>query len=324
MPAFFRRPFENFLLSRSGPFEGQVELDRSRVYILPTRIGMIFTLLLLFLLLGSINYGKSLGFILTFLLAALGNIAMLTTWRNLAGLRIKNGGCSPVFSGQEAVFAVQMQNPDAQERYSIAVSYDGKEYDVGDCPASGVSLIRFRQVTQQRGQFKPGRFRLSTEYPLGLFVAWTVVDLSMQCIVYPKPAERASPPLSRTNEDGDYDSRAVGLEDYSGLRKFQPGDSWRRVSWKAAAKSDELYIKEFTGGRPQSQWIDWELIEETDTEKRLSIMTRLVIDAEESGRLYGLRLPGINIVQDRGNLHRHRCLSALAMFGIRDHDNGQQ
>jgi uncharacterized protein (DUF58 family) len=225
-----------------------------------------------------------------------------------------------VFAGQEAVFAVHMQNSDAQDRHSSAVSYEGKEYDVDDCPALGMALVRFRQATKQRGYFKPGRFRLSTEYPLGLFVAWTVIDLSMQCMVYPKPAERASPPISKTNEDGDYDSQAVGLEDYSGLRKYQPGDSWRRVSWKAAARSDELYIKEFTGGRPQSQWIDWELIDEPDTEKRLSIMTRLVIDAEESGRLYGLRLPGINMVQDRGNLHRHRCLTALALYGIKDTD----
>ena len=44
--------------------------------------------LLLLLLVGSVNYGKSLGYMLTFLLAGLGNVAMFSTWRNLAGLDV--------------------------------------------------------------------------------------------------------------------------------------------------------------------------------------------------------------------------------------------
>ena len=150
----------------------------------------------------------------------------------------------------------------------------------------------------------------------GLFVAWTWIELNMRCTVYPKPALRAAMPVSETPEDGDSDHHGAGLEEYDGLRKYQTGDSLRRVSWKATARSDVMHTKEFTGGQPQLLWIDWQAQAASGLEAKLSRMARLVIDAEAGSGLYGLRLPGVEIRPDRGGRHYHRCLSALARFGI--------
>ena len=54
---------------------GAVTLTQRRIFILPTRKGAGFALLLLLTLLGDINYNLSLGYALTFLL---GSMAMLT------------------------------------------------------------------------------------------------------------------------------------------------------------------------------------------------------------------------------------------------------
>ncbi|UCB53875.1 MAG: hypothetical protein JSW45_07850 [Thiotrichales bacterium] len=116
------------MLRRSGPYDGEVVLDKNRVYILPTNIGLLFCLLLIILLLGSVNYGKSLGFVLVFLLVGVGNVAMFATWRNLAGLKLRAGGSSPVFSGENASFTVQLENRDQLTRYSIAISQEGQEH----------------------------------------------------------------------------------------------------------------------------------------------------------------------------------------------------
>jgi len=250
------------MLGRSGPFAEGITLDSSRVYILPTRIGVIYALLLLFLLLGAINYTKSLGFMLTFLLASLGMVAMLTTWRNLAGLKLIKAGSSAVFSEQQARFTVQMENFGQGKRYAIAIEHNGEEGEVVDVAQDDLSLIHFKQKTKQRGYHDPKRFKLATEFPLGLFVAWTWIDLSMQCLVYPKPAEQAPDFKSSDREHGDEIGDGQGMEDFAGLRKFNVGDSWRRIAWKAAARSDELYSKEFVGSHPQRQWIDWYELEE--------------------------------------------------------------
>lgn len=315
LPDFTRRPAFKFITRRSGPFDGEVTLDSNRVYILPTKIGVLFSLLLIILLLGSVNYGKSLGYVLVFLLAGVGNVVMFTTWRNLAGLRLRAGGCSPVFAGEQARFAVHLENHDPGIRYSIAVSQDGEEYEVIDVPADGVAQIHFSKKTEQRGLLSAGRFRLCTEFPTGLFVAWTWIELSMQCVVYPRPVASASIPAGHSVVDGESDLQGDGLEEYIGLRKYQAGDSWRRVSWKATARSDELHTKEFAGGQPELQWIEWIAIAALSTEERLSIMTRLVMDAEAGGRYYGLRMPNDEIAPDQGSTHYRQCLKILALYG---------
>lgn len=314
-PDITKKPVFKFISRRTGPFDGTVTLDKNRVYILPTKIGIIFFVLLLLLLLGSVNYSKSLGFMLTFLLAGLGNIAMFATWRNLAGLRLRAGGSMPVFAGDVATFAVQLENVDPQTRYSIAISQQGNEYEVVDVQADGIALIHFKLAANQRGMLNAGRFRLYTEYPTGLFVAWTWIELSMQCLVYPRPAVKAEKFVSSSSDDGERDDSAAGMEEYSGLRKYQAGDSWRRIAWKAVARTDELHTKEFAGGQPQLQWIEWNALTVTGTENRLSMMTRLVIDAEQTGSQYGLKLPGTEIAPGRGNAHYGRCLKILAMYG---------
>jgi len=315
LPDFTRQPAFKFISKRSGPFDGEVTLDKNRVYILPTKTGVLFGVLLIILLLGSVNYGKSLGFVLVFLLAGVGNVVMFATWRNLAGLRLRAGGSSPVFSGEQATFAVQLENNDPSARYSVAISQHGKEYEVVDVPADAVGQIHFRKKADQRGLLSAGRFRLYTEFPTGLFVAWTWIELTMQCVVYPKPVASASWPAGDSMADGETVLHGDGLEEYTGLRKYQVGDSWRRVSWKATARSDELYTKEFAGGQPELQWIEWKAIAASDTEARLSIMTRLVMDAEAGQRYYGLRMPNTELSPDHGNMHYQQCLKVLALYG---------
>lgn len=315
LPDLTRQPAFKFISKRSGPFDGEVTLDKNRVYILPTKTGVLFGVLLIILLLGSVNYGKSLGFVLVFLLAGVGNVVMFATWRNLAGLRLRAGGSSPVFAGEEAKFSVQLENNDSAVRYSVAISQDGKEYEVVDVPADGVGQIHFRKMAEQRGMLSAGRFRLYTEFPTGLFVAWTWIELNMQCVVYPKPVASAALPAGNSMTDGETVLHADGLEEYTGLRKYQAGDSWRRVSWKASARSDEVYTKEFAGGQPELQWIEWKAITASGTEARLSIMTRLVMDAEAGQRYYGLRMPNIELSPDHGNRHYLQCLKTLALYG---------
>ena len=79
-------------------------LGQRRVYILPTRAGITLAVTLLLMLVGSINYNLSLGFILTFLLAGAGIVSILHTWRNLANVALVPGKSQPVFIGELAGF----------------------------------------------------------------------------------------------------------------------------------------------------------------------------------------------------------------------------
>ena len=109
---------------------GTVTLHRRRIYILPTRRGVFFGLLLLLLLLGSINYALSLGFVLTFLLAGLGHVAMLHTYRNLSGIQLSDGAAAPVFVGEHAQFQVNIEAPGQRPAISLLCAFR-REHHIG-------------------------------------------------------------------------------------------------------------------------------------------------------------------------------------------------
>ena len=65
-----------WVLARVRRQPGPVSIRRQKIYILPTRQGVVFAVMTFVLLLGSMNYSNSLGFALTFLLAGLGLVGM--------------------------------------------------------------------------------------------------------------------------------------------------------------------------------------------------------------------------------------------------------
>lgn len=309
-------PLFSQLLRGRGSEAGPILLDRRRIYILPTRLGVIFALFLLAMLIGSINYGLSLGYVLTFLLGGVAIVGILHTFRNLQGLSIADAGTTPAFAGDTAAFHLQVDAPGARPalnlrwRNSAPVSFD----------AESSQRISVQVPATQRGRLKPGRFTLYTVYPLGLFRAWSYVEFDHAALVYPRPDVT---PLDFTAAGeaggGTRPAAREGSEDFAGLRAWQPGDSPRQVAWKVAARNDVLATKRFSDTEGGLVLLDWDNLTGLDVETRLSRLTRWVLDAEQAGLLYGLRIPGLELAPGSGALHRQHCLEALALFGLPAH-----
>ncbi len=83
---YFRQRIQNWVRRRQGPDGDVVILRQRRVYILPTRQGLLYSLTVFVMLLGSMNYSNSMGFMLTFVLTGLSFIAMHACHANLTGL----------------------------------------------------------------------------------------------------------------------------------------------------------------------------------------------------------------------------------------------
>ncbi len=309
--------FEAWISRRHRPRSGPIKLHRQRVYILPTRHGYAFAAMLLILLLWSINYSNNMGFALTFLLMSVGVNAMWRTNRNLVGLRVHPARVEAVFAGQEARFCYRIDNPDGQTRYAIGLQWRDRHPRYADLTARGGADLTLAVPASRRGLLRPGRLRLLTRFPLGLFQAWSWVEFDESCLVYPRPhGDRALP------HDGSDDvatggrSSRSGSDDYAGLRGYTPGDSPRRLAWKAMARRDgEPVVKHFAGQASPERWLDWSELPSLGPEQRLSQLCRWVLEAEADGRRYGLRLPGVEYAPERGFGHRRRCLEALALFG---------
>lgn len=319
--------FSSWLFQLRGPEQGEIVLVQRRIFILPTRAGLTFGFVLLLMLAGSINYSLSLGFILTFLLASLGISAILHTYRNIAGLRITAARTAPVFAGGIARFRVCIQNAARTGRYSVALTRDKREVVHVDVPATDSVIAAIGVPAGRRGTLRPGRLTLYTRFPVGLFHAWSYIDLDTSCVVYPRPAPPglALPPLTAGNAEGS--GLALGSEDFAGLREYHAGDSPGRIAWKAAARDQGLLTKQFAGRTNAELKLGLDLLpREMDLEEKLSRLARWVLDAEAGGIAYALELGRTRIGLGTGEGQRERCLETLALFdadpGRRHSSNG--
>lgn len=300
-----------------GPESEPVRLTARRIYILPTRHGVLFALVLLIMLFGAINYNNSLGYALTFLLAALGMVTMLHTQHNLADTLLHSQTCAPVFAGQRANFPICLDVSAGTARYAIAIDSRGFGARFTDVVAGRSAHLPLSVPTSVRGRLRPGRFKVYSEFPLGLFHAWSWVEFDMSCLVYPRPDDSTLPQSLLSPDPGEaLRSTSTGCEDFHGLRSYRPGDSPRQIAWKHAARSDVLLTKQFVGGGGRSLWLDWEQLDGLMAEARLSRLTRWVLDCHRAGYRYGLRLPGRIVEADSGEMHKRQCLEMLALFEI--------
>ena len=295
--------------------ESSVVLRHSRIYILPSRRGWAMIATLAIMLLTSLNYGLSLGFLVTFLLAGLVAAALLQAFRNLAGIEIRPLAASETFAGGRIAFTLSASGGD-RTREAIEVRSAGTGVAIADLAAGSAVTMRLERAAPSRGRLALGRVTLSSRQPMGLWRAWSYVHFPIAGVVYPEP-EPGAPPLPRGAHGHDITAPGMGDEsEFSGLREYQPGDAPQRVAWKAVARGAGWYTKEFDGsggGGPVS--LDWAALPATlDTEKRLSRLTAWVLAAERAARPFALRIPGATLPVAADRDHRRAALTLLAMF----------
>ncbi|MCK5640720.1 MAG: DUF58 domain-containing protein [Gammaproteobacteria bacterium] len=297
-----------------GPETGPILLDRRRVYILPSRSGVIFALVLFAMLLGAINYSNSLAHALTFLLASLGTVSMLHTFRNLRGLKFHPGQCHSVFAGETALFPLRIEN-NGDPRFAIKLAWPGQAPIIVDLAASDSRWINLPCPTSQRGRLKMQKANIYSRFPLGIFHAWGHVQFKTECIIYPRPSPERELPLQSISHSEAQGDRGRGSDDFASLRSYHAGDSLRHVHWKAFAREQGLLTKQFGGEQTDELWLNWEALAGLDVETRLSRLCRWILEADKLGLDYGLSLPDKQLPPGHGETHRHACLKALALFG---------
>ncbi|MGG7602964.1 DUF58 domain-containing protein [Massilia sp. BKSP1R2A-1] len=319
---WLRRSTGKWLPRRGALDAGEVVLSQRRVFILPTRAGIGFAVLLLVLLIGSINYQLGLGFALTFLALSCALVDMVFTYRNLAHLALQQGRTPQVFAGQEAQFELHLSNRTTLARYGIWIDFDDVDEPrhVVDVKAVGSASVLLAVPTAQRGWLQPARVVLSTRFPLGLYRAWSYWRPAARALVYPRPEEGAPPlPMSGSASGS---GRAGGNDDFAGVRSYQAGDSPRQLAWRQIARLDpelggQLVTKHFEGATGDELVLDFAALPVyLDVELRLSRMTRWVLDAEQRALPYAFRLGALHYDAANGAAHQAACLRALALYGL--------
>ena len=293
-------------------------LTQSTIYILPTRAGWAFGATLVVMLLTSINYQLNLGYALTFLLGGAGLVAMQQTHANLRGITLRVRSPQPVFAGEPAPIDIVLDNP-SRERHGIGLGIyraGHKGMAWGDAPDHGSGQARLSFVPAQRGRHVLPTITAETNFPLGLFRAWTVWRPAAEVLVYPKPEQPAHPLPGLAPSPGM--ARAArqqgGGAEFEGVRAYRRGDPIRQVVWKKMARSNELISRDASSSANQELWLDLRNHSALDLEAQLSRLAAWVLMADRLGLNYGLRLPGHEVACATGDGHRRQALQLLACW----------
>ncbi len=287
-----------------------------QTYILPTPYGFIFLLALILMLIGSVNYKNNLGFLLTFLLLAMTFISMFVTYLNLLHIEIKSYQTIPVFAGESMPINLLVRS--TTRRAAIRFAFLNQGAVTQDLYPMENRWLTLKHATRHRGLHRPKPLLLSTRFPFGLFRAWTTLNADIEYLVYPRPISGRLLAASGTGiSSAEGTAKIPGVDDFEGLKLYQPGDSMQHISWKAYSSGRGFYTKEFTGVKSRSVMLDWSKIQLGDMEKKISRLCDMVLKAHRHQMEYGLILPQRMIAPGKGLAHRNQCLRTLATFGLK-------
>ena len=121
----YGRRFDRWILDRVRQKRGSPDLpftlEYRHIYVMPTRFGFWFGVLLAVTALAGLNFNNNMALLLAFLLASIAQLTTLLAYRNLLGLSLVGFRAPPVFAGQSATFRVLLKNPeDAAARFYVS------------------------------------------------------------------------------------------------------------------------------------------------------------------------------------------------------------
>lgn len=298
------------------PLSDSLTLTQRNVYILPTRAGLMLGLTLLVLLVASINYQLNLGYLLTFLLAGCALVAMHVSHGTLRGLALHLIAPDAIYTGATASFVINLHNTRRRARHAIALSVQGAAQWVWtDVHAQASASVTLGWQPPQRGLHTLPTLSAQTLFPLGTFRVWTLWRPAAQVLVYPKP-EASPPPLPANPSQGGgspASRRTHAPGDPDGVRAYRRGDALKTILWKKAAKTGDLVSRDSLAQQQRELVLDRQHTGLSHPEQQLSRLCAWVLQAEQLGLRYGLKLGPQDIAPDSGPAHLQRCLRTLAL-----------
>ena len=266
---WYQRQFQQWVARKLPPTE-QITLHLRNVYILPSRHGLLYLLATALVFLAAINYAISLAFGLAFMMASIFVVTIIHSFNNLNRLSISALPTQPVFCGEDASFQVLLSRQAQQRHEALEIGFAQGQVSRADLLDTDQQTVSVYIGTSRRGLLQAPPLRIITRYPLGLTRAWSMVNLKLSCLVYPRPIPVSISQLPQVRAgSGSSVVTRDGSEDFYGLRNYVTGDSMKQVAWKNVARGQGLQVKQFAEYVDDRIWLDWDMFYGFGAEGRL-------------------------------------------------------
>lgn len=300
---------DRLIRPRSGE---ELRLGLRNLYILPTRFGWLWLLSCVVLYVLGINGGSNGPLLLGFLGTGLFLICLHLSQFNLQGLRLRCGTPAGGFAGEPIGYPLLLSS--RVQRFGVRLRFRGTESDAPLTVPAGDEEVTVSWTPSERGERRPGRLRIWSTAPMGLFHCWSVWEPSVPQLIYPP---RIGGPVAVVGSGEKRPGTAPGAqrgngsEDWSELRPHRQEEGLARLAWKQLARSGGRFSKRFEDPQPRHG----PLAPHPDVpwERALAHLCARIVQLGQTAEPFGLQLPGETIPLGSGRSHRDRCLRALAL-----------
>jgi uncharacterized protein (DUF58 family) len=215
---------------------------------------VVFLLALVAFLAGLVT-GRDLLFTLAYLLGVLLILSFIWAWVNLNGVhlsRVTRVRRTQVGKPLEERFTVRnttvMPKLWLEVRDFSTLPFHYSSHVVNGLGPHQSYSWRVTTICQQRGRYQLGPVRLRTSDPFGLFPLERDLTPTSNVVVFPMTFDihQFALPVGIL-PGGDALRRRTHYitTNASGVRDYEPGDSFNRIHWRSTARRDRLVVKEF-------------------------------------------------------------------------------
>jgi uncharacterized protein (DUF58 family) len=212
-----------------------------------TREGKRFLVALFLIAVAAANTGNNLIYLILSLMFSLLLLAFVILKLNLGGLSIGVSHEGPLFAKEETSLRVLVRNGKRLfTSYSVNCVVPGAFAPVyfAAIPPAGSAEKEVQVKFERRGLYRYGDFQVLSGFPFVLLSRAGRIRVAGEALVY--PALHDVEGMLRDAIGGENaDVLSASGDEMHSLREFRYGDDWRKIHWKASAKTGKLYAKEY-------------------------------------------------------------------------------
>lgn len=299
--------FVSNYLDKRQPAGSTVTLVQKLIFILPTRYGWWFFLLIILMYLLGTNYQNNLILLLCYLLLSVFLLSITMCYLNMSGLTLSTAKPAEGFVNSDIEPEILTSSAKQHMMLQFSLVQHSQLINMPQLERS----VRFSFTGKERGRFALPRIKISSQYPFGLWRAWSYIALDQIYWVYPTRMAQ----ITKDNDVDIDDKPQSTVQSGDTLTPYRPGDSIRHMVWKRLARDpfNPVVRQQLTSPQAAPNWVVVPALTGEALERALRQACQQLLTLEQTGKRYGLQLPHQTLPQSSGSTHLQRCLQELAL-----------
>ncbi len=263
-----------------------------RPFIVPSGFSYGFAALNFLFLLIAFTYMSNVLLLFLFFVIGMGLSAMHSAHFNMTPLRLKFLTSAYYFKDEAQDLMIQVSNISRRPLLDLEIYLDAhklKAQHLDRLEASANLPVRLSWTPEQRGLVKAPLVICQSFFPYGLFRCWKILEEDISLHVLPSRKKNHLPeklnPVSRHIQQTE-------MADFHGHRQWTSSDSYRRIDWRAFARTGETLVQTHRSVKPPELCLSWAETQTLgDFELRLEQMSYWIFQAVQKNFSFRIEHP---------------------------------